>query len=170
MTFIFPSALVLGAIAALPQATITLAADLKSADPITPLACPLSQSIYRDGNGQGFELVWSAETTNFSSSKATLQISQGDTSLHHLDLTQSSVYGTIFLSPLDQGSTPLAAPLTLVFFDQALADATPLFFEADLPAPTYAFIAGFGQYDFYQRRGEGPLVGETLWILERCQA
>ncbi|NJN20931.1 MAG: hypothetical protein HC812_06700 [Leptolyngbya sp. RL_3_1] len=170
MTFIFPSALLAIAVQLVPQPALLLATNLLQSHPSTPLVCPLSQSIYRDSNGQGFELVWRAETTNFSASKATLQISRGDELLHHLDLTQASGYGTISLSSLDLEQTQVATVLTLVFFDETLADATPLFFEPDLPAPTYAFIARLGRYDYYQRRGDGLLVGETLWIFDRCQS
>jgi hypothetical protein len=142
-----------------------LAAVLLTAAPST---CPLSQSVYRDVNGQGFALVWGEAIADLASSKATLQISYDGERLYHWSLTQASGYGTISLGSLD--SDPLTTALTLTFFDSELADATPRFFEAELPAPTYAFIAGLGRDDYYERRGEDPLVGETLWRFDHCQS
>ncbi|MDA0269118.1 MAG: hypothetical protein O3A14_19720 [Cyanobacteria bacterium] len=149
--------------------TLLLAISLFLASPRPTLACPLSHSLYRDSSGQDFELTWQAPIRDRASSQATLQIRHGDDLLYHLDLTQASGYGTIFLRLLDPSRELQGDPLTLNFFDETLADANPLFFELAQPAPTYVFIPGLGSYDYYQRRGEGPLLGEVMWIFERCQ-
>lgn len=132
-------------------------------------SCPLHASIYRDVGNQGFELMWQEGIPQQASSKATLHIRLNDESLYHLDLTQASGYGTLFLTVLDRDRAPVQVPnLTLNFFDDTLLNANPYFFDLEQPAPTYAFITGLGSHDYYQRRGEDMLVGETLWVFDRC--
>jgi hypothetical protein len=132
--------------------------------------CPLSESVYRDVSGQGFELSWHDPLPDRASSKATLYIHRDGEPLYHLTLTQASGYGTISLAVLNADLTPVNTPaFTLNFFDADLDNANPLFFEADIPAPAYTFITGLGRYDYTQRRGDEPLLGETMWVRDRCE-
>ena len=66
------------------------------------------------------------------------------------------------------------SPLNLFFFDQASQSATPLFLEETTEAPEYAFVSGLGSYDYYARRGTiteetPPLLGDMMWVYDRCQ-
>ncbi len=78
--------------------TLLLSASLLLVSTAAALAtCPLHASVYQDVGGQGFELMWQEGIPQQASSKATLHIRLNDEPLYHLDLTQSSGYGTLFL-------------------------------------------------------------------------
>jgi hypothetical protein len=155
----------------MPTQPLLLAVSVLLASAAPALAtCPLSESVYRDASGQGFELSWHDPLPDRASSKATLHIHRDGELLYHLTLTQASGYGTISLAVLNADLTPVNTPaFTLNFFDADLGSANPLFFETDLPAPAYTFITGLGRYDYYQRRGDEPLLGDVMWVRDRCE-
>ncbi|MEO0532922.1 MAG: hypothetical protein AAF215_03545 [Cyanobacteria bacterium P01_A01_bin.123] len=134
--------------------------------------CPIAQSVYRDVEGQGFELVFSESTNTVS--KATATITHPDQAqLHRFDVTQASGYGSIFLSSIDAAGEPLGNgdSLEIYFFDEDFGDATPTFLGDETESPEYTFIAGLGSHDYYSRRGSvtPPLLGDIMWIHDRCQ-
>jgi hypothetical protein len=64
-------------------------------------SCPISRSIYRDGNGEGFQLIFSSPPQgSVSSAIATIKHpQQGE--IYRFNVTQSSGYGSIWLSEND---------------------------------------------------------------------
>jgi hypothetical protein len=99
--------------------------------------CPLSESVYRDVSGQGFELSWHDPLPDRASSKATLHIHRDGELLYHLTLTQASGYGTISLAVLNADLTPVNTPaFTLNFFRLLIwATPTPSFSRPTSPPP-----------------------------------
>lgn len=134
--------------------------------------CKISQSVYRDTDGKGFELVFGAPKngTPFLAS-ATIQPSQQDP-LYRFNLTQANGYGSISL--LWQPKTKQnSQSFRLNFFSQDLQSATPVIFGREPQAPRYAFITDLGSFDYYQRRGQisdqtPPQIVDMMWVHDRC--
>lgn len=145
------------------------AADLGLSQP-----CPISQSVYRDVEGKGFELVFGEPIPEAVTSKATAMITHPqEGQLYYFDLGQSQGYGSIWMGLMAQDS-----PFNLNFFDKNLVSANPVWFEADIEAPKYLFITGLGSHDYYYRRSRvyinpiqvpAPLLGDMMWVYHRCQ-
>ncbi|MEO0986543.1 MAG: hypothetical protein AAFY20_13450 [Cyanobacteria bacterium J06639_14] len=158
-------------LAIIPLGLVLLAAK------VAATSCQISQSIYRDADGKGFELIFGRAIPGTASSDATATISHSQqTQVYYFDVGQSSGYGTISLADLSPQNGTLAdnSPLNLFFFDQASQSVTPLFLEETTEAPEYAFVSGLGSYDYYARRGmitedTPPLLGDMMWVYDRCQ-
>jgi hypothetical protein len=88
-------------------------------------SCPISRSIYRDGDGNGFQLIFSSPPKgSVSSAIATIKHpQQGE--IYQFNVTQSSGYGSIWLSENDAKESDRS--LWISFFDNDLKSATPLF-------------------------------------------
>lgn len=134
-------------------------------------SCAIAQSIYRDVNGKGFQLMFSLPPAGSAiHARATLYHPQQG-QLYQFNVTQTSGYGSIWLSEVanraerDRG-------LWITFFDQNLQSATPTILGEETQAPQYAMISELGSFDYYKRRGKQNnevLLQDTLWIHDRCQ-
>jgi hypothetical protein len=138
---------------------------------ISSESCPISRSIYRDGNGGGFQLIFSSPPPrSVISAIATIQHpQQGE--IYRFNVTQSSGYGSIWLS--EDNAKESDRSLWISFFDNNLKSATPLFFGEEKQSPKYAIIAELGSYDYYNRRSSNAqnilLLRDAIWIYDRCQ-
>jgi len=148
---------------------VTAVAELASAAP-----CPIAQSVYRDAEGKGFELVFGEPLPNsVTSATATITYPQAG-EVYSFTVGQSQGYGTIYMGLIED--EPF---FTVNFFDQNLISANPLWLGEETQAPKYIFMTGLGSYDYYFRRHEiysyelspvAPLLGEIMWVYHRCQA
>lgn len=136
--------------------------------------CKISQSVYRDADGKGFELMFGAppKGSPFLAS-ATLRHPQQDP-LYRFSLTQASGYGAISLMFRQQHSQQVQS-FRLNFFSQDLQAATPGVFGQEPQAPKYAFITDLGSFDYYQRRGKisdqtPPQIADMMWVHDRCSS
>ena len=144
---------------------------------VSASTCQIAQSVYRDADGKGFELVFDAPLPDTGSSDATATIihsKQGQ--LYTFNVTQSSGYGSISLISINatNNSWEDADSFRINFFAQNFKSATPLFLGEEIQAPEYAFIAELGSHDYYTRRGTitentAPFLGDVMWIHDRCQ-
>ena len=143
------------------------------AESAPPNACPIAQSIYRDGDGKGFQLVFGPPPPG-KPYLATAAIDHPQQKpLYRFLVTQSSGYGSIWLIDRAEDS-PNRHSFGIAFFDRQLKSATPLFFGEETESPHYAAIAALGSHDHYQRRGSitpetPPLLADVIWIFHRCQ-
>lgn len=134
--------------------------------------CKISQSVYRDADGKGFELVFGAPKTGspFLAS-ATIQHSQQDP-LYRFNLTQANGYGSISLLWQPKTKQQIQS-FRLNFFCQDFKSATPVIFGREPQAPKYAFITDLGSFDYYQRRSRisdqtPPQIVDMMWVHDRC--
>ena len=138
--------------------------------------CPISQSIYRDANGEDFELIFGPAIPGGTADATAMVSHLKQEELYRFEVSQSSGYGRISLidvAPKLPTSEDFVWP-TLFFFDETLGSDTPLFFEEASEASEYAFIANLGIYDHYSRRDTltedtPPLLGDVMWVYDRCQ-
>lgn len=143
--------------------------------PVFAAPCKISQSIYRDANSQGFELVFGPPVAG-TPFLATATINHPQHSqLHRFHLTQANGYGSISLLIRTAGQQPKQnhQGFRLNFFNQDSKSATPGVFGRESEAPQYAFITDLGSFDYYQRRGQitgstPPAMRDNLWIHDRC--
>lgn len=148
------------------------------AQPVLPAPCKISQSVYRDADGKGFELVFGEPIPGTASSKATATITHPKVGqLYKFDVGQSSGYGSISLGLIDDDSTLEPRSFGINFFDRNLVSATPLWLGEETQAPKYAFIARLGGHDYYRRKGDFytsgistlvPPLGDMIWVYNRC--
>lgn len=148
-------------------------------EPVLPAPCKISQSVYRDADGKGFELVFGEPIPETASSKATATIIHPKGGqLYNFNVSQSSGYGSISLILIDDNGAPEPRDFRINFFDQNLVSATPLWFGEETQAPKYVFIAELGGHDYYRRRGDFstsrisslvPPLGDMMWVHNRCQ-
>ena len=134
-------------------------------------ACPIAKSIYRDAEGKGFQLVFGPPPEgSIYQATATIEHPQ-QAKLYQFLVTQSSGYGSIWLVDRDPDSANRKSSFSITFFDQDLKSANPLVFWQATESPQYAAIAGLGSIDYSQRRGTDgpPLLGDMMWIFQRCQ-
>ncbi len=138
--------------------------------------CQIAQSVYRDADGKGFELVFDAPLPETGSSDATATINHPEQGrLYTFNVTQASGYGSISLVSINAIGNSLkdANSFRINFFGQNFKSATPVFFGEETQAPDYAFIAELGSHDYYTRRGTvteetPPFLGDVMWIHDRC--
>jgi hypothetical protein len=141
-------------------------------------SCKISQSVYRDLDGKGFELVFGPRLPGLpgvSQATAIIQHTR-QTEVHAFSLTQANGYGSISLSALKSTTNGLeyGQRFTINFFDQNLRSASPGVFGREIHAPKYAFISDLGSYDYYTRRemvakGAPPFLKDTAWVYARCR-
>ncbi len=151
--------------------TVALSADSGTA---TSKTCRIAQSIYRDADGNGYELIFGPPAPPVYHSTAVIKHPQHG-QIYRFLISQSSGYGTISL--IDQGNENLKGDLTITFFDQQLKSATPLFWGDEPVAPQYATVANLGRHDHYKRRNDAvtpatvnrPAIGDVMWVFDRCQ-
>lgn len=144
--------------------------------PVSAASCKISQSVYRDAEGHGFELVFGDSLPGVGGSRATATIrhsTQGQ--LYHFNVTQANGYGSISLLTINATSNGLEFRdgFGIYFFDQELKSAMGIL-GREQQAPQYAFIPGLGSHDYYRRRmtntNESTLfLSDTMWIHDRCQ-
>lgn len=149
------------------------------AEAVSPAPCKIAQSVYRDADGKGFELVFGEPIPETASSKATATITHPKVGqLYNFNVTQSSGYGSISLILLNDDGALDSHDFRINFFDQNLVSATPLWFGEETQAPKYAFITALGGHDYYRRKGDFytsrisllvPPLGDVLWVYNRCQ-
>lgn len=150
---------------------IAIAVSSVLLNPLSAEPCPQFTSIYRDGDGQGFELVWEPDESRTVTPQTALKILHEDAVLYEFSITQASGYGSVFVVPTVAEVEAGAARqnlLTLHFFNDTLSSAQPMSLTRDVNAVQYLFIAGLGSYDYYERRAS-PFLGETMWVFDRCQ-
>ncbi len=157
----------------LKTVVLTLSA-VAFATPAVAQSCKISQSVYRDANGQGFELIFGKPVSGVASSRATAVIKhtkQGE--LYKFRVGQANGYGSIFLSDLEQTGVAEGKSFVINFFDNNLKSASGVL-GRETKVPKYAFINGLGSYDYYSRRAsisnDNPVMGDTMWIFNRCQS
>lgn len=135
--------------------------------------CKISQSVYRDTDGKGFELAFGgAPNGSPFLASAALHHSQQEP-LYRFNLTQANGYGSISLLWRQQQPNQKIQSFRLNFFSQDFKSATPIIFGQELQAPKYAFITDLGRFDYYQRRGEisdqaPPQIVDMMWVHDRC--
>lgn len=134
--------------------------------------CKISESVYREADGQGFELVFGAAPTG-SPLLATVTLQHPkQVPLYRFDLTQANGYGSISLMWRQQPKSERHS-FRLNFFSQAFQSATPGVFGREPQAPKYAFITDLASFDYYRRRGAisnstAPYLKDVLWVHDRC--
>ena len=141
---------------------------------VASASCPISKSLYRDGDGQGFQLVFSPPPTGTPFHAIAVIKDRKQKPLYQFRVSQSSGYGSIWLWNQDAKPSQRDSGLWMTFFDQNLKSATPLFLGEEPKAPKYAVIAELGSYDYYNRRASGadqssPSLPDAIWIFDRCQ-
>lgn len=99
------------------------------AKPLSPAPCKISQSVYRDPDGKGFELVFGESIPETATSKATATITHSQVGqLYKFDVSQSNGYGSIYLTLSDYDGALEPRDFGINFFDQNLVSATSLGF------------------------------------------
>ena len=133
--------------------------------------CPLTQSIYRDGDGKGFELVFGPPPPKTVYDATAVIHHTQQRSLYRFTVDQLSGYGSVWLSDLSRSHSKQSKSFWMTFFDRDLKAATPLLLWDAKEAPQYVVIAELGSHDYYQRRGteNPPLIGDVMWKFDRCQ-
>ncbi|NEQ29209.1 MAG: hypothetical protein F6K28_61820, partial [Microcoleus sp. SIO2G3] len=102
--------------------------------------CPIAKSIYRDGDGKGFQLVFGSPPPNTPySATAVINHSQSG-QIYHFTVSQSSGYGSVWLIDQSRTNSSQRNMLWITFFDQDLKSATPLWLGEEKEAPKYAVI------------------------------
>jgi hypothetical protein len=134
--------------------------------------CPIASSVYRDGDDKGFELVFDAPPPNTPYYATAVIHHSQHRSLYRFTVNQSSGYGSVWLNEISKSNSNQNKSFWITFFNQDLKSATPLWLGEEKEAPEYAVIAQLGSHDYYRRRGTAnpPLIGDVLWIFDRCQA
>ena len=133
-------------------------------------SCPIAKSIYRDGDGKGFELVFGPPTTGRIEHATAVINHRQQRQLYRFKMYQRSGYGSVWLSELSLGYPKQPARgFWITFFDRDLKSATPLFLGEEKESPRYAVIADLGSYDYYRRRGQETLIKDPIWVFDRCQ-
>lgn len=146
---------------------------ITAATPALAKTCTLSQSVYRDANGKGFELVFGKPVSGSSFFHASAVIKRAQQSeLYRFGVGQSNGYGSIFLSDLKQKQGGQDKSFIINFFNSDFTSASRSI-GREAPAPKYAFINELGSYDYYSRRASlserNPPLGDTMWVFNRCQ-
>jgi hypothetical protein len=144
---------------------------LTTAEVALTKGCSITKSIYRDRNGNGFELVFGQPPPNTPyAATATINHSQSG-QIYRFTVSQSSGYGSVWLSDRSSPNSARTNQFWIAFFDRNLISATPLWLGDEKEAPKYAVIAEIGSYDYYRRRGteNPPLIGDVIWLFDRCQ-
>jgi hypothetical protein len=140
-------------------------------------SCKISQSIYRDSVGKGFELMFGTAIPGKGGSYATATINHPkQNQIYNFSVTQSNGYGSIsFVSiiPTSKG-IEYGDGFHINFFDQNLESANPGVIGREVEAPKYVFISDLGSHDYYKRRSNvledtPPFLGDIMWIYERCR-
>ncbi|HEY9815922.1 MAG TPA: hypothetical protein V6D20_09035 [Candidatus Obscuribacterales bacterium] len=132
-------------------------------------SCPIAESIYRDGDGRGFQLVFGPPTPGGIDHGTAVINHHQQGQLYRFKVYQSSGYGSVRLDDQNTGYPEIEGGFWITFFDQNLQSATPLFLGEETASPMYAVIADLGSYDYYRRRGEEVLIPDAIWIFDRCQ-
>ncbi len=141
----------------------------------TSKTCQIAQSIYRDADGNGYELIFGPPAPPVYHGTAVIKHPQHG-QLYRFLISQSSGYGTIHL--IVQGKYNFKGDLTITFFDQQLKSATPLFWGDEPAAPQYATVANLGRLDHNRYRDDlvhqpnlkRTPIGDVMWIFDRCQS
>ncbi|GBO53433.1 hypothetical protein APA_1340 [Pseudanabaena sp. lw0831] len=135
-------------------------------------SCPITKSVYRDGDGTGFELVfWEPPVGTPFHGTAIINHPQHK-QIYRFIVSQSSGYGSIWLTNQDKDTINLKNDRSfgITFFDRNFKSATPLWLGKETDSPKYAIVADLGSHDYYRRRGSTlPLLGDVIWIHDRCQ-
>jgi len=153
---------------------VTLVAPLQ-AKTVPSNACPMNRSIYRDGNGNGYQLVFgSPPPKGIHHGTAVIQHPNYG-QLYRFTVDQFSGYGSVSLSGEYVPNSKRTVTLWITFFNENLESATPLVFWQEKHAPKYAVIAELGGYDHYRSRDEmrkdpRPPMRDPMWIFDRCQS
>jgi hypothetical protein len=155
----------------------TVAIVLSTVTSTTPAlaGCKISQSIYRDVDGKGFELVFKPATgSGFGGAYGTAIIQQAKLGrLYNFSFTQANGYGSMSLISLKPDGSGFAdGDFGINFFDASLKSPNTSF-NTEANAPKYAFISGLGSHDYYRRRsssGNNLLLKDTMWVYSRCQS
>lgn len=130
--------------------------------------CSIQKSVYRDANNRGFELVFNEAIPVVGSRTATATINHHrQNNLYRFDVVKAMGYGSFF-------ATNQYDEFVMNFFNANLGTADIFYIDSDVEAPKAVFISRLGSYDYYNRKSEisgntAPLLGDTMWIYERCQ-
>jgi hypothetical protein len=142
------------------------------AEAVPSKGCPIAKSIYRDGDGKGFELVFGAPPAKTPYYATAVIYHSQRRPIYRFTVSQSSGYGSVWLNELSGDNSKQNNSFWITFFDQDMKSATPLWLGEEKAAPEYAVIAQLGSHDYYRRRGAEtpPLIGDVMWMFDRCQS
>ncbi|BAY56999.1 hypothetical protein NIES2135_38620 [Leptolyngbya boryana NIES-2135] len=158
-----------------PSVVLFAISTIVLATPVYAQNCKLTQAVYRDGNGKGFELVFRPPTSRSVTVYATAVLrSKSQDELYRFNLSQSQGYGSTSLADTRATSENWQDNSFIInFFDSNLKSASMLLGRESI-VPKYAFINGLGSRDYYNRRQSisesNPLIGDTMWVFNRCQS
>ena len=139
--------------------------------------CPIEKSIYRDGDGLGFELVFGPPPPESVVQASAVINHPRQGRLYQFEVQQTSGYGEIRLGNLDpmfRRAERKGSNFWVTFFDKNLKSANPLFLGEEVEAPKYVVVAELGIHDYYGRRDavtgdRSLLLPDAIWIHDRCQ-
>jgi hypothetical protein len=144
---------------------LSLTADSVYANTSNP-ACKITDGIYRDVSGRGFELRFGPPPPKSVTTMATAIISHPKRgSIFEFEMTQSQGYGsTSLISRKDTSKS-----YRVNFFNSDLTQAS-MFRAKSLP--TYLFVSDLGGDDYYLNQGSGSreiALGDVMWRFQRCK-
>jgi hypothetical protein len=140
-------------------------------------SCKIDQSVYRDTDNKGFELVFGKSIPNNGISRATAVIRHPlQKQIYSFNVTQSNGYGSTFLQLIKPNNNSEDKSYVINFFNQNFKSAG-LILGREEQAPKYLFITGLGSDDYYKRRSRSskdsqnnpPYLFDLMWVYERCQ-
>ncbi|MBW4525112.1 MAG: hypothetical protein KME18_07935 [Phormidium tanganyikae FI6-MK23] len=141
--------------------------------PAAAQSCKLTQSIYRDVNGKGFELIFGQPPKNravYGASAVIKQAKQGV--IYRFNLTQANGYGSISLIDPKRNNDNPSGFFVINFFNSDLTSA-PFMPGRETSVPKYAFINGIGAAHYYDYRRDFsnniPMLLDAMWVFDRCQ-
>ncbi len=158
--------LVSGLTVALPGETVTA----------TTKTCRIDQSIYRDADGNGYELIFGPPPPSIYQGIAVIKHPQHG-EIYRFLINRTSGYGTIWL--VDKGKYNWTTDsLSITFFDHQLKSMPLVFFGDASPTPQYVTITNLGKLDHYRPRNnlvkqpnlKRTPIGDVMWIFDRCQS
>jgi hypothetical protein len=140
--------------------------------------CKIAQSVYRDTESKGFELVFGKSIQNGGTFRATAVIKHPlQQQVYSFNVTQANGYGSTYFQLIKPISNKLEDESFVInFFNQNFKSAA-LILGREEQAPKYIFITGLGSHDYYRRRGRSlkdsqnnpPFLLDLMWVYERCQ-
>lgn len=128
-------------------------------------SCPLTRSIYKDVDGDGFELSFSPKNDGPVSSWAIATLRQtgyGARTTFTVNSRQGG--GGTILSPNEKEYSSYSGEMRMHQFSSDLKS------PQGNQAPDYILISGLGSFDWYWNKEKGePFVGDTMWKFDRCK-
>jgi hypothetical protein len=128
-------------------------------------ACIITNSVYRDVNGRGFELTFKPSSPSSSTTSVIATLSHAKRGkIFEFDMIQSQYYGSVSLINHKNNNTHL-----INFFNSNLTQSS--IFRAE-SSPMYLFISGLGSTDYYNNQMSGSraiILGDVMWKFQSCR-